>query len=104
MRREEKIVFMAVRGEKDMPGLTKEEGALLGDISKRVHKCRDDISDIWNGKKTDDTAKKVKILKDIEPYTGLDNNTYGPYSDGDEPFLPQAEADWLIKSKMAQRG
>lgn len=103
MRREEKIVLMAVRGEKDMPGLTKEEGALLRDLSVRVHKCRDDISDIWNGKKMDETTKKVRILKDIEPYTGLDDNTYGPFSSGDEPFLPQAEADWLVKSNMAER-
>jgi DNA replication initiation complex subunit (GINS family) len=102
MRREEKIVLMAVRGEKDMPGLTKEEGSLLRDISERIHKCRDEVSDIWNGKKTDETTKKVRILKDIEPYTGLDNNTYGPFSSGDEPLLPLAEAQWLIKSKMAE--
>ena len=102
MRREEKIVLMAVRGEKDMPGLTKEEGALLRDISERVHKCRNDISDAWSGKLIDTGAKKVRILKDIEPYTGLDNNTYGPFSSGDEQSLPEAEADWLVKSKMAE--
>jgi len=102
MRREEKIVLMAVRGESDAAGLTKEERELLKDLSVRIACCRELVSGIWNGKETGQQMKKVKILKDIEPYTGLDNNVYGPYRSGEEPLLPQSEAEWLLKSRLAE--
>lgn len=102
VRREEKIVLMAVRGESDPKGLTKEENGLLKDLCKRIDECRQSISDIWNRKRDGPETKKVRILKDIEPYTGLDKKAYGPFKNGEEPLLPLAEAEWLLKSRMAE--
>jgi len=101
-RREEKIVLMAVRGESESEGLSTEEAELLADLCKRIAECRDTVSGIWMGKESGPSLKKVRILKDIEAYTGVDKNIYGPYRSGDEPSLPQPEAQWLLKSRMAE--
>jgi len=101
-RREEKIALMAVRGESDAPGLTKEESELLRELSMSIGKCRESISGVWSGKEGAEVSKKVRILKDIETYTGLDNNVYGPFRSGDTPVLPPSEAEWLLKSRMAE--
>jgi len=101
-RREEKIALMAVRGESDAPGLTKEESELLKELSVSIGKCRESISGIWSGREGEQEPKKVRILKDIETYTGLDNNVYGPFRSGDTPMLPRSEAEWLLKSRMAE--
>jgi DNA replication initiation complex subunit (GINS family) len=101
-RREEKIVLMAVRGEKEAAGLSDEEAALLADLAKRITECRDKVCGIWMSAKNESEEKKVRILKDIEAYTGVDKNVYGPYKSGDEPTLPQTEAQWLLKSRMAE--
>jgi len=101
-RREEKIALMAVRGESEMPGLAKEEGALLRELSNSIKECRGKIAEVYDGKDDAPRLRKVRILKDIEPYTGLDKAVYGPFRSGEEPFLPALEADWLLKSKLAE--
>lgn len=101
-RREEKIVLMAVRGESEQTGLSSDEAQLLKNISELVNTCRDHVSNIWMGKGDKPKTKKVRILKDIEAYTGVDKNIYGPFKSGQEPALPQAEAQWLLKSRMAE--
>lgn len=102
-RREEKIVLMAVRGESDAPGLTGEEGALLRELAGRIGESRARLAGIWNNKAEDlPKSRKVRILKDIEPYTGLDRNVYGPFHTGEERILPLTEAEWLLKSKLAE--
>jgi DNA replication initiation complex subunit (GINS family) len=101
-RREEKIVLMAVRGEKEAAGLSSEEAVLLADLAKKISECREKVSGIWMSNKSVPEEKKVRILKDIEAYTGVDKNVYGPYKSGDEPILPQTEAQWLLKSRMAE--
>jgi hypothetical protein len=104
MRREEKIVLMAVRGESDAPGLTTEESALLRELSERIAQSRAKVSEIWNGDGAGGAPKsrKVRILKDIEAYTGLDKAVYGPFRNGEEKTLPAPEADWLLKSRLAE--
>ncbi len=105
MKREEKIVLMAVRGEKDSPGLTKEEAGLLGELSDRITSSRSKVSDIWNGGREAGSApstRKVRILKDIEAYSGIDKAVYGPFRTGEERILPVSEADWLLKSRLAE--
>jgi hypothetical protein len=108
---------MAVRGERDTSGLTEDEGRLLGELAERIGESRLRVAGIWNGKSDDgqksrprgahpgETAvlsRKVRILKDIEPYTGLDKNVYGPFRIGEERSLPMPEAEWLLKSRLAE--
>jgi DNA replication initiation complex subunit (GINS family) len=104
-RREEKIVLMAVRGEKDSPGLTSEENALLSELAACIDSSRKNMADVWNGNVLENTggmARKVRILKDIEAYTGLDKAVYGPFQSGKDVIIPLAEAEWLLKSKLAE--
>ena len=46
--------------------------------------------------------KKVKILKDIPQYKGLDGNTYGPYKKETSVSLVDSEAEFLISKEMAE--
>jgi len=105
-RREEKIILMAIRGEGNSGRLTPEEKKLLKELSDAVKKFRESIADSSASEESTlpvPEKKKVKLLKDVEPYKGLDNNVYGPYKSGDEVELPPAEAEWLLKAKMAEK-
>lgn len=97
-KREEKIVLMALRNETSPDGLTKEEKETLKNLVDIINKWRSALNNVW----TPPTKRKVVILKELEQYTGVDNNTYGPFKVGEECFLPKSEVDWLLKSKMAE--
>lgn len=102
-KREEKIVLMAVRGETNDTGLTSEEKGMLRDIRASVDKSHESIKGVWEN---DDLApansRRIRILQDVAQYKGLDNLVYGPYKKGDEQVLPMTEAEWLLKSRMAE--
>lgn len=101
-KREEKIVLMAVRGESGGDSLTSEEKELLKGLSSIIKKSRETVKSVWETEKSEDNSKKVKILKDVEQYRGLDNAVYGPFKEGEEQTLPRSEAEWLLKSGMAE--
>ncbi|VVC04728.1 Uncharacterised protein [Candidatus Bilamarchaeum dharawalense] len=102
-KREEKIVLMAVRGEKEGIGLTLEEREMLKELSSIIKKSRIDMQAIWASEDpTAGNSRKIKVLKDISQYRGLDNAVYGPFKQGDEQMLPKAEAEWLLKAGMAE--
>jgi DNA replication initiation complex subunit (GINS family) len=102
-KREEKIVLMAVRGETSGEGLTAEEKELLKGLTSIIMKSRETVKSVWESETPAPVdSQKVKMLKDIEKYRGLDNTIYGPFKEGDETLLPKPEADWLRKSGMAE--
>ncbi len=101
-RREEKIVLMAIRGEETHKGLTPEESELLKELSGSVRKFREKVTGSFPEKPVKKNIRKVKLLKDVDPYKGLDNNVYGPYKSGEEIELPPTEAEWLLKAKLAE--
>lgn len=45
---------------------------------------------------------KVRFLREICPYKGLDNQTFGPFKVGEIAILPIEEAVWLVKEKLAE--
>lgn len=47
-------------------------------------------------------VKRVRFIKEIPAYKGANNETFGPYKSGEAVFLPQGEADWLLRGKMAE--
>ncbi|MGV8176385.1 MAG: hypothetical protein ACP5NX_01130 [Candidatus Bilamarchaeaceae archaeon] len=103
LRREEKIVLSAIRGDRDASErLAEEERVLLQSLTKAVAQGRDAIGSLFAEDVAEPRFKKVRIIKDISPYKGLDSNTYGPFRAGDEPILPKEEADWLMKEKFAE--
>ena len=104
-RREEKIVLMSIRGDATQSGLTPEERELLGEFSGAVKKFREKVSELLSSGENRTSAperKKVKLLKDIEPYKGIDSRIYGPFKKDDKTELPAGEAEWLLKAKMAE--
>ena len=102
-KREEKIVLMAVRGETNEAGLTSEEKGMLREIKSSVDRSHESIKGVWEN---DDLApansKRIRILQDVAQYKGLDNIVYGPYRKGEEHVIPVTEAEWLLKSRMAE--
>jgi DNA replication initiation complex subunit (GINS family) len=101
-KREEKIVLMAVRGEKEGAGLTAEEKEMLKELSSIIKRSRETVKAVWASEEPPEDARKIKILKDVSQYRGLDNSVYGPFRAGDEQMLPRAEAEWLLKAGMAE--
>jgi len=103
-KREEKIVLMAVRGEREGSGLTTEEKELLKELSTIIKKARECVRSVWESEdKTPSDSDRIKILKDVSQYRGLDNALYGPFKQGEEQLLPRAEAEWLLKAGMAEQ-
>lgn len=100
-KREEKILLMALRGEKINGYITHEEKILFDKIQLTLMEFRKMINENEE-KKCEATELKVKIIKDIEAYKGLDGNTYGPYKQDEIVSLPKAEVEWLMKAKMAE--
>ena len=102
-KREEKIVLMAVRGEREGAGLTAEEKEMLKELSSIIRKVRETVKNVWGSEDAAPASSRtIKILKDVSQYRGLDNALYGPYRQGEEQTLPRAEAEWLLKAGMAQ--
>ena len=103
VKREEKIVLMAVRGEQEGLGLTAEEREMLKELSSIINRYRDSVKNVWSTENAvPDDSRRIKILKGVSQYRGLDNSVYGPFKPGEEKMLPFAEADWLLKAGMAE--
>ncbi len=45
---------------------------------------------------------RVRIVKEVAQYKGLDNLVYGPFKGGEECALPKPEAEWLVKAGLAE--
>jgi DNA replication initiation complex subunit (GINS family) len=102
-KREEKIVLMAVRGESGAASLTSQEQEMLKDLGAIVAKSRDAITKVWGNEEAQPaSSRRLKLLQDVTQYKGLDNVVYGPFHKGDECHLPPPEAEWLLKSHMAE--
>ena len=96
-KREEKIVFLALKGI-ELEKATPEEVDLYNKIKDIVQTFRMNAL----GKGTGKVFKRLRILKDVEQYTGTDNNIYGPFKIGEEVSIPEDEANWLIKAGYAE--
>jgi DNA replication initiation complex subunit (GINS family) len=101
-KREEKIMLMALRGETEGNNLTPEERDFLRRFVDDVIAMRNTVTDLWSSEVKPEGIKKIKIIKDVEKYSGLDKNVYGPFKPGDIPTLPKEEAQWLLDAKMAE--
>jgi len=102
-RREEKIVLLALRGELDGNGLSSEEKGLLERIARAVEETRTALHAVWGIEEQGALLKKVRIIRDVEKYTGLDSSVYGPFKVGQETVLPSEEAECLLKFHMAEQ-
>jgi len=104
-KREEKIVLLALRGNNEGNGLTPEEKDFLQRFIGDISEMRNTVKDLWNTEETtrDSNIRRIRITKDVEKYTGLDKNIYGPFKIGEMQTLPKEEAEWLLQANMAEK-
>lgn len=102
VKREEKIVLMAIRGESTAMGLTSEESEMLKGLFSIIMKSRSHLAGVYGEVPKVSSEKQVRLLQEVEEYKGLDNNTYGPFKKGEERTLPSDEAKWLVQAGMAE--
>lgn len=101
-KREEKLLLMAIRAENSIVvGLSESETALLTQVTNLVAKQRALFKELVGEDEVSD-SRRVRILKDIERYVGLNKGIYGPYKSGEEHLLNKDEADWLVKARIAE--
>ncbi len=102
-KREEKIVLMAVRSRIEAEGLTIQEKKMLGEIGNIISRNRATINESWSSEESESSImRRIRVIKDVDQYKGLDNVVYGPFKVGEQPLLPKDEVDWLLKARMAE--
>lgn len=102
-KREEKIVLMAVRSKIDAEGLTAQEKKMLSEMGIMIYKNRATINESWSSEENESaTMRRIRVIKEVDQYKGLDNVVYGPFKVGEQPLLPGDEVDWLLKARMAE--
>jgi hypothetical protein len=72
-------------------------------LSSTIRKSRETVKSAWDSEDAlPANSRRIKILKEVSQYRGLDNALYGPFRQGEEQNLPRAEAEWLLKAGMAE--
>ncbi|MCC7552210.1 DNA replication complex GINS family protein [Candidatus Micrarchaeota archaeon] len=104
--RQQKILLRTIQSSgDDKDGMTKEEIELFDDV-KKLMKNHTQIfeTSLENKKEEQKVLKKVKIVKNVPAYTGIDGSIYGPFAPEQEKELPESEVKFLIKAEMARLG
>lgn len=101
-KRKEKLLFLSTLADKGVEGLAEEEQLFLKQIRKAVSDSFGPLESIFEEPKEKHHSMKLKIVKTVDAYKGFDNNIYGPFKEGDEIFLPEEEAEWLLRDKRAE--
>lgn len=106
-RRIQKIVLRAMKagGGQEEIALTGEEAELFERISRAVSDDREKFSRIVGGKegKSEESIKRIKILKNLPKFVGTDLKVYGPFKEGDIAELPEKEAQLLVSRGIAEQ-
>lgn len=120
--RQQKILFKAIRSggvHGETTEMTKEEHSLydrfcsvLEDEKNRLDSMltkyekrklqKPEESDAPRAITADSGIKKVRFVKDVPAYKGVNNETFGPFTPGQEIQLPTNEAEWLLKGKLVE--
>ncbi len=82
----EKLESMLSNFEASRKNLEKNEAVVEKTTAKQEHS----------------RLKKVRFVKDVPAYKGVNDEVFGPFKPGQEHKLPTSEADWLLKGKLAQ--
>lgn len=102
-KRKEKIIMLSALSNQEIEGLTDEEQIFLLQVRKIASESFGQFDSIFYELKDGAVCgTRIKIVKALEAYKGFDNNIYGPFKKGEEIFLPDEEAEWLLKNKMAE--
>jgi len=112
--REQKILFKALRttSHHDSAGMTVEEHQLFDSVVSTLKDSKRNLERFLGDDAQTErlepegsnggNIKKVRFLKEVPAFRGLDNNVYGPFKTGDTLELPLSETSALIKGKIAE--
>ncbi|MCX8198299.1 MAG: hypothetical protein N3F07_03880 [Candidatus Micrarchaeota archaeon] len=115
--RQQKILFKAIRdgGEHGKTeGMTRNEHELYDRFCAVLADARADLERMLSKysnrrmpqkpgeEEASNSLKRLRFIKEVPAYIGPDNRVFGPYSPGQESELPQSEAAWLVKGKLAE--
>ena len=108
--REKKILNKSLSdvrsNEEKLGGLSEEEAAaykqLFGAL-KELEKTNKKIFNSDTGEKKPSANIKVRILKEIPSFIGVDMKEYGPFNENQEISLPEKIALMLIERNISQK-
>ncbi len=111
IKRREKLLLLSLLDKINEDYLTEEEKKFMHNLKKAYLDAFNEIELLINGKNVEIKKEKnegilkvsIKIIKQVEAYKGLDDNIYGPFSEGDIVELPKKEAEWLLQAKFAEK-
>lgn len=103
-RRAEKITTAALnslKGVEPPPEMLPRERALYDRIVRELRESENSFKQVLAG--TLPKPKKLRILKDISAFVGLDGKNYGPFKTGEEVDIPDEESTALISMGVAAK-
>ena len=121
--RQQKILFKAIRSRGEhgkTDGMTREEHGIYDRFCGILEEENGKLSSVlarFESKKqaaappektvaaeTGEKGKfkRLRFIRDIQAYVGMDRQTIGPFKPGEEGTLPDEEAKLLLKEKMAE--
>ncbi len=114
--RQQKIILRALRlgTHNDTGGMTVEEHHLYDQVCAILEDSKSRFESNFSEKTVSGAAqsgpnggtsslKKVRFLKEVAAFTGLDNNVYGPFKPGEIGELPESETSALLKARIAEQ-
>lgn len=105
-RRKQKIIMRAMKvGATDETALAEEEKEIFSKIRKSVEEDAENFGKMIHGKGgriDEESIKRIKILKNLPKFVGVDLKTYGPFKEGDSIELPDKEAQLLVRRGIAE--
>jgi len=104
-RRKQKIIMKAMKsGAGDEGMLADEERELFKRIHGIVEEEAGSFMKLIEGKEgrvEEESIKRIKILKNLPKFVGVDLKVYGPFKEGDSIELPEKEAQLLVRRGIA---
>ena len=105
-RRKQKIIMRAMKSAaREDTMLAEEEKELFNKIHEIVEEEVGSFGRMIKGKEgkiEEESIKRIKILKNLPKFVGVDLKTYGPFKEGDSIELPDKEAQLLVRRGIAE--
>ena len=105
-RRKQKIIMRAMKsGVAGETALADEEKELFEKIRKCVEEEAENFGKMIHGKGggvDEESIKRIKILKNLPKFVGVDLKVYGPFKEGDGVEIPEKEAQLLVRRGIAE--
>lgn len=118
--RQQKLLFRALRSggqaESALPEMTREEyetydrfkaivrqeNEKLEEMLRRFEERSKPEAESTGPGKESPRLVKLRFIKEVQEYVGSDKTRFGPFKPGQESFLPEQEAELLLKHKLAE--